>query len=329
VSGSTLTDSLDGDPVGEWYSPAIPAAQLRNLMKRCDRHAALNFGCWLLLCLASGAGVVAAIGTYWIVPAVCVYGILLSFSYAASHECSHGTAFRTRWLNEVVFWLTSVIFMEEAVYRRYAHAEHHTHTWFNTEDPQKPYGIPLSAWQYLKETLLLTFYQQAFHRLLRHALGRFTAHERQFLPEPERKRVRLDSILMLACYCGLLAWGVVARSPWPFVLYFIPRYIGGCFVNLYINTQHMGMAEDLKDHRLTTRSFRATRWERLLYWNMNYHIEHHLFPGVPFHALPRLNAAIAGELPPAGRSVWSINAGIVRTILRPRGGSSSATTAAS
>jgi fatty acid desaturase len=30
---------------------------------------------------------------------------------------------------------------------------------------------------------------------------------------------------------------------------------------------------------------------------MNYHIEHHMFPMVPFHALPRLHAAIKDQLP--------------------------------
>ena len=32
---------------------------------------------------------------------------------------------------------------------------------------------------------------------------------------------------------------------------------------------------------------------RYLYWNMNYHVEHHMFPLVPYHALPE--AACRGE----------------------------------
>jgi fatty acid desaturase len=31
--------------------------------------------------------------------------------------------------------------------------------------------------------------------------------------------------------------------------------------------------------------------------NMNYHVEHHMFPMVPFHALPRLHALIKDDLP--------------------------------
>ena len=38
---------------------------------------------------------------------------------------------------------------------------------------------------------------------------------------------------------------------------------------------------------------------RYLYWNMNYHVEHHMFPLVPYHALPRLHAAIREDCPQA------------------------------
>jgi len=36
---------------------------------------------------------------------------------------------------------------------------------------------------------------------------------------------------------------------------------------------------------------------RFLYFNMNYHIEHHMFPMVPFHALPDLHKRVEEVLP--------------------------------
>ena len=35
-----------------------------------------------------------------------------------------------------------------------------------------------------------------------------------------------------------------------------------------------------------------------LYWNMNYHIEHHMYAGVPFHNLPKFHDLLAHDLPP-------------------------------
>jgi len=36
---------------------------------------------------------------------------------------------------------------------------------------------------------------------------------------------------------------------------------------------------------------------RFLYWNMNYHVEHHMFPMVPYHALPALHAEVRHDMP--------------------------------
>jgi hypothetical protein len=36
---------------------------------------------------------------------------------------------------------------------------------------------------------------------------------------------------------------------------------------------------------------------RFIYWNMNYHVEHHMFPMVPYHALPKLHELIKHDLP--------------------------------
>jgi fatty acid desaturase len=56
----------------------------------------------------------------------------------------------------------------------------------------------------------------------------------------------------------------------------------------------------------------------VLYWNMNYHIEHHVYPSVPFHALPALNAAIKDQLPEPSPSLIAAHVEIVRVILAQR-----------
>jgi fatty acid desaturase len=62
--------------------------------------------------------------------------------------------------------------------------------------------------------------------------------------------------------------------------------------------QHAGLAENVLDHRLNTRTVYMNPISRFIYWNMNYHIEHHMFPMVPYHALPRLHEVIKADLPP-------------------------------
>ena len=54
---------------------------------------------------------------------------------------------------------------------------------------------------------------------------------------------------------------------------------------------------------------------RFLYWNMNYHVEHHMFPMVPYHALPALHEEI-GRLPAPYPSLLAAYREIVPTLLR-------------
>jgi fatty acid desaturase len=57
---------------------------------------------------------------------------------------------------------------------------------------------------------------------------------------------------------------------------------------------------------------------RFLYWNMNYHLEHHLFPMVPFHALKRLHVAGNAYLPPPYPSCWAAYREIIPALVRQR-----------
>jgi fatty acid desaturase len=59
------------------------------------------------------------------------------------------------------------------------------------------------------------------------------------------------------------------------------------------------MTPDVPDFRLCCRTFTCSWFPAFLYWNMQYHVEHHMFPAVPFYNLPRLRKAIEHDLPPA------------------------------
>ncbi len=319
MDNANSSEDRADDPFDVWFSPTIDQNVIRSLMKRNNIMALSSLAIWLALCVITGYLVVLSRTSLWaLFPAMTIYGGILSFAYAASHECAHGTAFKSRWLNEIVFWFTSFLFIEEPRYRRYSHAGHHTHTWFTETDPQKPYGNPLTLAKFLVSTLGLTLYIDAARQLTRHSAGRFTESERGFLPSSELKNVTLNSRVMLALYLSLLGYGIAFQTIWPFLLFFIPRWLGGWIVTAYINTQHMCMAENLYDHRKTTRSIRCNKVERLLYWNMNYHIEHHLYPAIPFHALPALSRQIADQLPSPTSGVIRANIDILGAIARQR-----------
>jgi fatty acid desaturase len=100
---------------------------------------------------------------------------------------------------------------------------------------------------------------------------------------------------------GVVAACVLTKSVLPAMYVFLPSFYGSIIVILYAMTQHLGLYEDVLDHRLNTRTMYLNPVLRFLYWNMNYHIEHHMFPMVPYHQLPKLHEEMKRDCPkPAG-----------------------------
>jgi hypothetical protein len=55
----------------------------------------------------------------------------------------------------------------------------------------------------------------------------------------------------------------------------------------------------MPDFRFCCRTYTCGRFVGFLYWNMQYHVEHHMYPAVPFYNLPALRKAMEHDLPPA------------------------------
>jgi fatty acid desaturase len=76
------------------------------------------------------------------------------------------------------------------------------------------------------------------------------------------------------------------------------------------------MGENVLDYRLNTRTVKMGRINRFLYWNMNYHVEHHMFPMVPHYRLPELHEEVKGDLAAAYSSIWAAYKEIIPAVWR-------------
>ena len=52
--------------------------------------------------------------------------------------------------------------------------------------------------------------------------------------------------------------------------------------------QHFGLSSNAPDFRLCCRTYISRGLPAFLYWNMQHHIEHHMFPAIPFFNLPKV-----------------------------------------
>jgi fatty acid desaturase len=116
----------------------------------------------------------------------------------------------------------------------------------------------------------------------------------------------------------LIAIGLaIATRSWLPVLYFgLPRFYGAFFHWVFICLQHSGLAENVWDHRLNTRSLHVNPFFSFLFMHMENHIDHHIYPMVPFHALPKLHARIADQLPRTYSSMWEGSKELILALLK-------------
>ena len=96
----------------------------------------------------------------------------------------------------------------------------------------------------------------------------------------------------------------------------LPTFYGGWLTYYFGITQHFGLAEDVTDHRLNSRTVYMNPIFRFIYWNMNYHVEHHIFPTIPYHALPKLHEAVKADCPEPYPSTIAAYREIIPTLAR-------------
>ena len=301
----------------EWYRCAIPRARMKELMKRSDGPATRDTLVWFCLLVISG-GLGAFFWGSWIaVPCFLVYGVLYgSGGDSRWHECGHGTAFKTQWKNEAVYQIACFMMIRNPVVWRWSHSRHHTDTIIVGRDPEIITPRPPELLKVALNFFGLLDAPQALRAMLRYAFGRLTGAEKDFIPQGERHKVVDVARAWTAIYMAVLVACVLTRSVLPLMLIGLPRLYGAWHHVLTGLTQHIGLAEDVLDHRLNCRTVYMNPFSRFVYWNMNYHVEHHMFPMVPYHALPELHREIVADCPAPYAGFWGAYSEIVPTLLR-------------
>jgi fatty acid desaturase len=135
---------------------------------------------------------------------------------------------------------------------------------------------------------------------------------------PECGKVGIVARVWLGVYAAVIALCIATKSVLPAMVVGLPRLYGSWHMVLCGMLQHGGLAEDVTDHRLNCRTVLMNPISRFVYWNMNYHLEHHLFPMVPFHALPQLHEELKPVLPAPTTSIAAGLRELVSALARQR-----------
>ena len=281
-----------------WIMAAIEPTRLRELQQRTNGRAVFDTLLWLVLLVLIGTFAWQTAWSWWSLPAFFAYGVLYDGATSSRmHECLHGTAFRTARLNDAVTNLAGFMLLSSPTLGRWSHFRHHTDTVIVGRDLEIRVHRPATLARTLWILTALPSAPPKVLTLLRHAFNRIDPVTAELVPPSERRRVVVESRLILAGYGGVVAGCIAIQSILPLMLIGLPAVYGGWLTVFFSMLQHTGLREDVTDHRLNSRTIYMNPVWRFIYVNMNYHIEHHMFPTVPYPALPALHAEIRDQLP--------------------------------
>ena len=281
--------------MNDWAHAAtelIGRAELKRLSERSDGPGLLHLAGHVGLLIATGSLIHASFGTIWLWPAMFLHGVALIFLFAPLHETIHRTAFHSRALNDVVAFVIGVLVVLPREYFRAFHFAHHRFTQ-EAADPELATPKPASARQFIWYVTGLPIWWSALKDLMERARG--ILREPFYATGRVRRSVILESRWVLAIYAAALAGSIAAGSTLLLWYWVIPLLLGQPMLRLYLLAEHSACprSADMLENSRTTYTNALVRF---LAWNMPFHAEHHAWPSIPFHALPRTNALVRDKL---------------------------------
>jgi len=301
----------------EWYTTPVDRKVMRSLLERRDGPAIRDTLIWFGLIGLFGWLMVVTWGSWWFVLPFLAYSVIYaSTSDSRWHEAGHGTAFRTDWMNNALYEIASFMVMRESTVWRWSHTRHHSDTIIVGRDPEVACPRPPDLKGFYLSFFPYNNIKRFFKGLWNHARGRLTAYDREFIPESELPKIRRTARIYVGIYGGVVVLAIATQSLLPLFFVGLPNLFGSWLMQIYGFTQHAGLAENVLDHRLNCRTVHMNPIHRFLYWNMNYHLEHHMFPLVPYHQLPKLHETIKHDTPPPYRGLIQTWREILKTIHR-------------
>lgn len=300
-----------------WYRTDVDKTALKALMVRRDGPAIRDTLVWFLILGLTAWGGIVFWGTIWCVPFFFVYGVMYgSAGDSRWHECGHGTAFKTPWMNRFVYQIACFMMIRNPVIWRWSHTRHHADTIIVGRDPEIAIMRPAELAKIGLNVFGILDAYFGLKDMVRIAIVGLDKVEKSFVPIADEKRAIFAARIWIAIYLLTISAALSMMSLLPLMLVGLPRFYGAWHHVLTGLLQHGGLAENVTDHRMNTRTVLMNPISRFIYWNMNYHIEHHMFLMVPYHALPALHELVKHDLPAPNSSIFTAYRQMWPAILR-------------
>jgi len=301
----------------DWYRTPIDRDLLRRLTGRSDAQGLLRAGSFVLIFAATVSLVLFFfLRRLWVPMLAACYLHCLFHGFigmqSAVHELSHFTPFKTRWLNEIFYHLFCFLTWNNPVHFRASHMLHHQYTLHHGLD--KEVIVEKLAFSRLDAVSWFVFdfrwFKQIMFPDIAHFFGKADVDFNFWDPlfpvgDPRRRQMCTWARIIVLGHLGLIALFIVFKL-WvliavvSFGYFFASALSRGCTIQ-----QHLGLCPNAPDWRVSCHTALFDPLTAFLYWNMNYHTEHHMYAAVPFFNLPRLHQAMAHDTPAPPRGFFA------------------------
>ena len=305
-----------------WYRPKIDKKQLKEISRRKDWPALFHLLIYFGALFISGYLAYLTWGTWLSFLFFFIYGTIYTFSVSNWHETVHKTAFKTRWINEFFYHITSFMADFDGFRWRWSHTFHHSNT-LQTKDEydheiqiSRPTDLIAFFLSFIPFTDLLFPHRLIKYEVLKHSLGLFSPVVAISAPLKEKNKILWNSRLYVIIWLSIILFSIYFETILPILYFILPNYYGKPIWFLVNVTQHLGAVLDKKDHRESSYSVRINPIFSFLYWHMEYHLEHHMFPMVPSYNLKKLHNIIKDQTPSPKNGLWDAYREIIPAIIK-------------
>lgn len=297
-------------------------------------HASIAAACMWLVSVARQSNCACSL-----LGAELLLGFVASFYFTGFHELVHGTAFKSKWLNQVLACMVGFSVFRGSRWYWYFHWNHHRFTNDPDLDPElsevtvdRKDPFEANGWASAKAYLLfMSGYPFGFERLpdmFQYATGSHS-EETYINTNSKRTAVRNEYIGFTLAYLLLAVLSVVYPQQVGATLWYywlLPHIFGAGHLRYYQTAEHRSChrAPYTENTAWTNARTSTTNWlYARLAWNMPYHSEHHAWPNIPFHMLPKLSKSIderssrptSGCTPTGERGYIALHANLLKRVL--------------
>ena len=308
--------------LNKWYLCDLDKERYVQLKEKSDWAGFQHVGLFFISLFFFGYLSYFFWGTWLGIIFLLIYGNIYSCSNPIWHETGHRTAFKTDLYNKIFYQIGSFMTNFDPTRWRWSHFNHHSHTLF-TKDPydfeieiRKPTDLLFFASRIIPFGGFLYIHKLPHLETLQHALGITTHVMKDCIPKKQQNKCRLIARIHVLIWILIFTVSIIYQSWFPIIYIILPTFYGNTLFELFGLTQHAGLSNNIKDHRISTRTVILNPIFSFLYWHMEYHIEHHMFPMIPSYNLKKLHHLIKDDLPIPKKNLWNAYKEIIPAVIK-------------